>query len=449
MSNQNGKFSGGEVILLPQQSEGKARRKRPRPVTVFGGQTDRRPDRGLRGWLYQHGINVGPSIEEIIEVERQGCIECREQLRQVRGALCIGFYSNKGGDGKSVLSTMYSQLFHYINPVEDRVVTIDVNTSMTTLDELNGLDKEDFLRGKYWTMESLYNFIVANGGDIEEFDDLNAKLAYRRDPQVPIIPLQLEPTKFDADAAEHVYRENSFTGEQYLVVLRVLKKFFTVIVHDFGTETGSSLTRTAFTQLHMLGILTHSGTATTKMVGKTLEMLHKNYTELLLNSVVIFNLTSPPSDKAVRAMAKEKAGKKPNYRRLVNRGSNGPKEVQTPGQALEVINSITGILGVVAPLTLEEIVLVGFDPHLKSESELRFSDVSPAVQAQLWTTMHSMLQTRAAHEAEFLKDAPEGTIIRREQMHVQLNERSEVLYWLSGLPERHAEEHSAHSEHSW
>jgi MinD-like ATPase involved in chromosome partitioning or flagellar assembly len=430
----NGNQPTGEVKTQPQRPAGKGHQRWSMPVTVFGGQTDRVPTQGFRSNLYGLRINIGPSTEEINETERQGFKESREQLRRCGGTLCVGFYSYKGGDGKSVLSTMSEQLFHDINPVQDRVVVIDVNTSMTTLDELNGLSKEDFLKGKYWTMESLYDFIMANGGDIEEIDDLYAKLAFRTDPQLPIIPLQLKPTQDE---------ENTFTGEQYLKVLRVLKKFFTIIVHDFGTETNNSLTRTALSQLHMLGVLTHSGSATTKMVGLTLEMLHTSYPELLLNTVVIFNNTSPPSDQALRALAYEKAGRTPIYRMLlgaVASGDKDPKEVQTPGQAMQVINGITALSDprLVPPLSLEEVVLVGFDPHLKTESELRLKDVSPEVQAQLWTVMHRMLRIRAEHEAKFLRRVPQGETINREQMEIRISDKQiqyRIASYITASPE--------------
>jgi MinD-like ATPase involved in chromosome partitioning or flagellar assembly len=411
---------------------------------MFGGQTDRVPTEGVRSWLYGHGINPGPTVEEIIETERNACIEYREQLRRAVGPLCIGFFSPRGGDGKSVMSTMSLQMFYDINPSMERPILVDVNTSMTTLDALNGLTKEDFLTGKYWTMETLYDYIAQQVGDVDdvrafdaflarlEFDDINAKLAYRTDPQLPVIPLQLKATKFTLDDGGFAQSEVIFTGQQYLVVLRVLKKFFTLIIHDFGTETNSSLTRTAFRQQHILGVLTHSGAATTKMVGTTLEMLHMNYMGLLLNTVVIFNMTSPPSKQALRAVAKEKAGKKPRYRKLAAATRDQePKEAQTPGQALELINGITQIDRLVAPLELDEIALVGFDPHLKLESKQRFDEVSAAVEAQLWTAMRLMLRTRADYEDQFLKKVPEGTIVRRGEMMVGLSERKEIHYKLA------------------
>jgi hypothetical protein len=180
------------------------------------------------------------------------------------------------------------------------------------------------------------------------------------------------------------------------------------------------------------------------MVGSTLGMLHLNYTELLLNTVVIFNMTSPPSDQASRAIAKEKAGKSPKRWNLDR--SNKLQEVQTPGQALDVINGITAIEGLVAPLAQDEIVLVGFDGHLKRESELRFSDVSPAVQAQLWTAMHRMLRTRAEYEAQFLKLVPEGSTVRREELHIRLGDHNEILYRIAVSSGSRAEEYHARHE---
>jgi hypothetical protein len=41
----------------------------------------------------------------------------------------------------------------------------------------------------------------------------------------------------------------------------------------------------------MLAVLTHTGLATTQMVGNTLEMLWFDFKELIENTVVIFNMT--------------------------------------------------------------------------------------------------------------------------------------------------------------
>jgi MinD-like ATPase involved in chromosome partitioning or flagellar assembly len=398
-------------------------KRKPIALTRFGGNTDRDPTWGFRKRLFEHGINIGPSIDEIIALERQDCIECRAELKSTDGVLCVGDFSHKGGIGKSTHATADEQMFFDINPVADRTILLSVNTSMTTLDVINGLDKKDFITGKYWTMESLYEFIMANGGDITEFGALNKKLAYRSDPQLPIIPLQPRAKEFGS-------RESKFSGEQYLVVLRVLKKFFDVIVHDFGTDDDSELTQTAFSQLHALAVLTHSGVATTQMVGYTLEMLRLNYPELLLNTTIVFNQWSKPSPQVTKAIAKEKAGKKPKQpkqtasSKVNSEGDEGGREIQTPGQALEVINEALEVEDPVDPLVVEaeEIVLVGFDEHLKKEDKDRFSNVSQAVQAQFWTKLHRMLRTRVKYEREYLArikeqfpdGLPEGLVVTRD-----------------------------------
>jgi MinD-like ATPase involved in chromosome partitioning or flagellar assembly len=411
--------TGKELVVSSRPRSGP-----PRQLTYFGGNTDRVPAKGYRGWLYEHGLNLGPTVNEIIAVERQGCEDDREILRPVPGALCIGYFSHRGGDGKSTHSTMGEQLIHHLNPVRDRAVLIDINTSMTTLAVLNGLEKRDFLTGKYWTMETLYEFLATHPDLANiEFDDINAKLAYRTDPQLPVIPLQLKPGKREKDKAK-------FSGAQYLLVLSVLKKFFNVILHDFGTEDESELTQTAFSQLHMLAVLTHTGLATTEMVAHTLEMLYLNHPELFLNTTVIFNVAGRPSAQALRAIAKEKAG--PKTGSPTNPSSTGgskskkskTKDIQTPGDALRVINGIIEMENQIQPLDPDEITLVGFDSHLEREHNLRFSMVSPAVQAQLWTALHRMLHTRVKFEREYLSQLPEGAVIRRDrdQMKVEFVE---------------------------
>jgi hypothetical protein len=263
-------------------------------------------------------------------------------------------------------------------------------------------------------METLHAFIMEQGGDIEDFNDLHAKLAYREDPQLPVIPLQLKP----AERGVGKDKRSKFTAEQYLTVLRVLKKFFTVIVHDFGTDDDQELTREAFNQLHMLAVLTHTGLATTQMVGNTLEMLWFDFKELIENSVVIFNMTSKPSREALRAIALEKAGKESKSKKILARLTpQKDREIQTPGQALAVINEIIEIEKVLDPLELKDVALVGFDRHLKRESRDQLDQVSETVRAHLWTALHRMLGARVKFERELLDRLPEelppGVRIRR------------------------------------
>jgi MinD-like ATPase involved in chromosome partitioning or flagellar assembly len=396
-----------------------ADKRRPVNLTLFGGHIDRTPVPGSRRWwLYEKGINVGPTNAEIIQVERQACAELREVLRRIPGALCIGFFSVKGGAGKSTLSTLILQLLHILNPVRDKAILIDVNTSQTTLDELNGLKKEDFLSGKFWTMETLWAFLDQHPNlDKLTFDEINAKLAYRKNPQLPMIPLVVEASEFEED-------ESKFAGAQYLQVLEILKRFFTVIVTDFGTETKVKLTQEALAQQPMLGVLTHSGRATTKTVGNTLEMLHLNMVGLLLNTVVIFNVSQQPSRTAAQAVELEKSGKTRRARKILRREpskDSKDQEIQTPGQAIRVINSIIEMRRLISALEPEDIVMVGFDPHLSGESELRLSKVSVGVQAQLWMVLHRLLQARVEYEKNFLGLSPGRTNLRREQMIAELD----------------------------
>jgi MinD-like ATPase involved in chromosome partitioning or flagellar assembly len=416
---------GQELVATP--------RKEPFKLTGFGGHTDRVPTDGFRAKLYERGLNIGPTDAEVIRLERGGCKKCRQALRRTRGALNVGSFSNRGGDGKSTLATLFDQMFYDINPVTDRTVLIDINTSMTTLDVINGLSKEDFLTDKYWTMETLFKFIDGFD-DIRDikFDDIAAKLAYREDPQLPIIPLLLKPSRLGLEESKKL------TGEQYLRVLRVLEMFFNVIIHDFGTDSDVELSRMAFSQLHMLAVLTHTGQATTQMVGRTLEMLHLNYYSLLKNTAVIFNLSTRPSRQALRAITLEKAGKTPNYQRLMERlGPEDKKKraIQTPQQARAVINNIIDIDKLIDPLEPNDIIMVPFDDHLSDESRIQLDQVSEAVRARLWIALHHMLHTRVEFERNFWKLVPEDTVIRRDQMVVRIPDdpKKEDIYELVDL----------------
>jgi MinD-like ATPase involved in chromosome partitioning or flagellar assembly len=429
----------------------------PWPITVFGGNTDRAPTRGWRKTLYEtnipfvHGVNVGPTNREIIEVERARCINFRERLRKVPGAVCVGFFSQRGGDGKTTLSTGTEIMSYEMNPVSEKAILIDVNTSMTTLDVVNGINKEYFLTGHYWTMETLYAFIMEQSGDIDDFNLINAKLAYRSDPQLPVIPLQLKPSARGTGNS----KKSKFTGEQYLVVLRVLKKFFTLIIHDFGTEDDSELTRTAFSQLHMRAILAHTGLATTQMVGYSLEMLYLDFKELLGNTVIIFNLSSQPSEEALRAIRLEKAGKKPKFGWLrslwrllkgkpkATKVADGKdKEIRTPGEALAVINERLAMGKLIRHgLDPYEIVMIGFDDHLKPENKIYFSEVSDAVKANFWTAWARMLEFRVEFEQGVIEQLPEklpaGFLLRRmDRMVLEVPSKQELEAWrtLKALP---------------
>jgi MinD-like ATPase involved in chromosome partitioning or flagellar assembly len=409
----------------------------PWPITLFGGNTDRVPRQGWRSTLYNTaiwkypGINIGPTDREIIEIEQARCRDYRARLWKTPGAVCVGVFSPRGGDGKTTLSGLFEQAGHDLNPVAEDAIVIDVNTSATTLDVVNGFNKEDFLTGTYWTMETLYAFIMEQGGDIDDVNLIKAKLAYREGyPQLPVIPLQLEPADFD----ESEDTKSQFPGAHYRVVLRVLKKFFSLIIHDFGTSTKDELTRAAFRELHILAILTHTGLATTKMVANTLETLSKNLPELLDNTVVIFNLSDRPSKEALRAIRVEKAGDRllwPRlrkfFRRLHDPTKRKPKKqkadadavvIQTPGQALKVINDLLALKKIITQeLAPHEIAMVGYDTHLRPENKIYFSEVSDTVKGHLWTAWARMLEFRVEFEQGLIEqlpdELPDGVLVRR------------------------------------
>jgi MinD-like ATPase involved in chromosome partitioning or flagellar assembly len=408
---------------LPSSTEQPEKSKRkPISITRFGGNVHYPPSSGWRKAALDAGLNVGASYAEIIAYEREQCIECRDELRIIHGAPCIGTFSNKGGVGKSAFATLFAQMFLDMNPSRERPILIDVNTSMTTLDVLNGLRKEDFITGKYWTMETLHAFLAGHPNlDKIEFSEIDSKLAWRSNPQLPIIPLLVEARDWDS--------EGGLNGDQYILVLSILKRFFSIIVHDFGTDTRIELTKHALSQQQMLGVLTHNGLATTQFVAQTLEALYKNLLGLLFNTQVIFNLSYPPSREVERAIALEKAGKSLDTSLLGRLRSNNDGEIQTPGQALHVINEIIRIKQHISPLEYSDIHLVGFDPHLKRERRLDLDQVSQSVAAQLWTLLHWILYTRVNYEREYMSKLPSGTQIRREEMTLDTrkNQPSQVI----------------------
>lgn len=387
----------GKALVVSTESPPKPN---VRVVKWTQGDKNRVPKEGWRAKAYTKGWQFGATYEEIIREEQKRATQFREALREFRGTLMVGVFSDKGGDGKSTISNQLWQRLYKLNPGKEHIILIDVNTSKTTQHRLNGLRREDFLpsdkhpQGRFWTMFTLHDFIVekrAHGEEIE-YEDIFGKLAFRDDPQIPFIPMRLHPQR--EKGANKGRLEREFTDAMYDTVISELKRFCTMIIHDFGTEKSKPLTQRALQCQHMLVAVTHAGEATVEMVGETVDYISWAYPDLLHNTIVVHNQLDPSDDGLTRE------------------------------EAVNTVNHVLTLLGwEESRLALDEMLPIGYDAHLKREAVQYWDQVDMRVQAQLWTLVAKLLELRVEFEKDYVEmfherfpEAPAFT--RREHMGI-------------------------------
>ena len=225
-------------------------------------QRKARPTEGWRGFCYSitNGrINPGLSQAEV---------RLRKQLERIQtrlhGAHSTAVISLKGGVGKTTVSaTLGLGLAEYRG---DRVIAMDANPDAGTLG--------DRLVGEKLAAQSTVRDLLDNISNIRSSTDL-ARFTHltRR--------LQVLTSEQDPELSE------AFSAEDYESVLKLLSKYFEVIITDSGTGLMHSALQATLTHadsLVIVGAPTHAGASRAR---KTMHWLATPGHEALLEHVIV------------------------------------------------------------------------------------------------------------------------------------------------------------------
>ncbi|MEU6561135.1 AAA family ATPase [Nocardia nova] len=205
-------------------------------------------------------INPGMSAEEI------RLQELVARIRQpVRGDYRIATLSLKGGVGKTTTTMGIGSIFASIRG--DRVIAVDANPDFGTLSQRVPLQTRSSVR------DLLLDQSINSYGDV------------RRHTSQATSRLEVLASERDPAASE------SFSEDEYRQVLRVLQRFYNIILTDCGTGLMHSAMAGVLDLAHSLVLISSSAIDGARSAAATLDWLSLHgHDHLVRNAVVVINL---------------------------------------------------------------------------------------------------------------------------------------------------------------
>ncbi|WP_227984281.1 MinD/ParA family ATP-binding protein [Nocardia spumae] len=205
-------------------------------------------------------INPGMSAEEL------RLQELVARIRQpVRGDYRIATLSLKGGVGKTTTTMGIGSIFASIRG--DRVIAVDANPDFGTLSQRVPLQTRSTVR------DLLLDQQITSYGDV------------RRHTSQATSRLEVLASERDPAASE------SFSEDEYRQVLRVLQRFYNIILTDCGTGLMHSAMAGVLDLAHSLVLISSSAIDGARSAAATLDWLSLHgHDHLVRNAVVVINL---------------------------------------------------------------------------------------------------------------------------------------------------------------
>ncbi|WP_306304664.1 nucleotide-binding protein [Nocardia aobensis] len=205
-------------------------------------------------------INPGMSAEEL------RLQELVARIRQpVRGDYRIATLSLKGGVGKTTTTMGIGSIFASIRG--DRVIAVDANPDFGTLSQRVPLQTRSTVR------DLLLDQQIRSYGDV------------RRHTSQATSRLEVLASERDPAASE------SFSEDEYRQVLRVLQRFYNIILTDCGTGLMHSAMAGVLDLAHSLVLISSSAIDGARSAAATLDWLSLHgHDHLVRNAVVVINL---------------------------------------------------------------------------------------------------------------------------------------------------------------
>ncbi|WP_072691341.1 MinD/ParA family ATP-binding protein [Rhodococcus marinonascens] len=285
------------------------------------------PTTGWRKMLYQMSgrhINVGNSAKE------QRRIELTKQVNQpLQGCYKIALLSLKGGVGKTTMTATLGSTFASVRG--DRVIAVDANPDRGTLSQKIPLETPATVRN-----------LLRDEQSIEKYSDVRSYTSQSRH--------RLEVLASDSDPAV----SEAFSGDDYARTVKMLEKFYSIVLTDCGTGLMHSAMQTILEEADALVVVSSGSVDGARSASATLDWLDAHgYRDLVSKSVAVVNAVRPRSGKV-----------------------DLPKVVEHFEQRCRLVR------------------MVPFDPHLEEGAEIELERLHPK-------TRSALLELAAAVASDF------------------------------------------------
>ena len=218
------------------------------------------------GWRRAVHHMSGGAINPGMSAEERRLQELVARIRQpVRGDYRIATLSLKGGVGKTTTTMGIGSIFASIRG--DRVIAVDANPDFGTLSQRVPLQTRSTVR------DLLLDQQIRSYGDV------------RRHTSQATSRLEVLASERDPAASE------SFSEDEYRQVLRVLQRFYNIILTDCGTGLMHSAMAGVLDLAHSLVLISSSAIDGARSAAATLDWLSLHgHDHLVRNAVVVINL---------------------------------------------------------------------------------------------------------------------------------------------------------------
>ncbi|MEZ0362762.1 AAA family ATPase [Mycobacterium sp. pUA109] len=229
------------------------------------------PSSGWRRALYElsgHLINVGESPRTV----RYNDLVVQAN-RPLQGCYRIALLSLKGGVGKTTITATLGATFASIRG--DRVVAVDANPDRGTLSQKVPMETPATVR-----------HLLRDADGIERYSDVRS---YTNQG-----PSRLEVLASESDPAV----SEAFSAEDYAGTLRVLERFYSLVLTDCGTGLMHSAMSSVLAKADTLIVVSSGSVDGARSASATLDWLDAHgHEELVKNSIAVINAVRPRSNK--------------------------------------------------------------------------------------------------------------------------------------------------------
>jgi MinD-like ATPase involved in chromosome partitioning or flagellar assembly len=236
------------------------------------GQPKGPPTQGWRRWLYLGSftlINLGDGPKAM----RRKMLTAAAN-RPLRGCYRIALLSLKGGVGKTTITATLGATFATARG--DRVIAVDANPDRGTLSQKVPLETPSTVRHLLRDAEGISSY-----SDVRNYTSQG--------------PSSLEVLASESDPAV----SEAFSSDDYSTALRVLQRFYSLVLTDCGTGMLHSAMSAVLNNADVLIVVSSGSVDGARSASATLDWLDAHgYQQLVSNSIAVINAVRPRSARS-------------------------------------------------------------------------------------------------------------------------------------------------------
>lgn len=268
--------SGPQPIVRPQPESGRPESQLPMSAQDLSNSLLLRPVKPapVSGWRKALYTLSGRSLNFGNGAKDQQILELTNQINQpLQGCYKVAVLSLKGGVGKTTTTVALGSIFSSVRG--DRIIAIDANPDRGTLSQKVRLETPATVRN-----------LLRDEASIEKYSDVRGYTSQSRH--------RLEVLASESDPAV----SEAFSSEDYMRTVRMLEKFYSIVLTDCGTGLMHSAMAPILAEADSLIVVSSGSVDGARSASATLDWLDAHgHSALVANAVAVINAVRPGSRK--------------------------------------------------------------------------------------------------------------------------------------------------------